>query len=81
MLLEVITNNKIADARRSCVRIVGSRCDVAGDGQTESARPRARAYEYPVIGSIQQSPSSMTIETAVAGRRATACDDAAYLGS
>ena len=23
------------------------------DGQTESARPRARAYEYPVIGSIQ----------------------------
>ena len=32
-------------------------CDVAAtyvrDGQTESARPQARAYKYPVIGSIQ----------------------------
>ena len=32
-------------------------CDVAvtyvRDGQTEPARPRARAYKYPVVGSIQ----------------------------
>ena len=46
-----------------CPAIVRSYCwsifDVAvtyvRDGQTESARPLARAYEYPAIGSIQQS--------------------------
>ena len=38
------------------------RCDVAGDGQTESARPRARAYEYPVIGSIQHTLSRGCVE-------------------
>ena len=49
----------IAFARRSCVRIVGWCCDMAvtcvRDGQTKSAWPRARAYKYPVIGSIQQN--------------------------
>ena len=35
------------------------RCDVAGDGQTKFARPRARAYEYPVIGSIQHSSNDI----------------------
>ena len=34
-------------------------CDVSvtyvRDGQTESVQQRARAYEYPVIGSIQQT--------------------------
>ena len=32
------------------------------DGQTESARPRARAYEYPVIGSIQHTLSRGCVE-------------------
>ena len=35
---------------------------VAGDGQTEFARPRARAYEYPVIGSIQHTLSRGCVE-------------------
>ena len=41
-------------------------CDVAvtyvHDGQTESARPRARAYKYPVIGSIQHTLSRVCVE-------------------
>ena len=28
------------------------------DSQTESARPRARSYEYPVIGSIQHGATA-----------------------
>ena len=42
-------------------------CDVAvayvRDDQTESARPRARAYQYPVIGSIHPPPLPSTEDT------------------
>ena len=52
-----------------CLAIVRSYCwlicDVAVTyvcgGQTESARPRARAYKYPVIGSIQHMVRRLTI--------------------
>ena len=52
-----------------CPAILRSYCwsifDVAvtyvGDGQTESARPLARVYEYPVIGSIQQMTQGYTL--------------------